>query len=114
MQALISEDLLQEEVREDPLADEPTLEVREHAQDGVDLTGVGELLQLLGVDHALRLHGSSSKTGGAVGDRPPPRGRSDDDAGTSLFLDLPDMRLAVALALRVPGLALGHGELFLR
>ena len=63
MEPLLPQDVLEEEVREDPLAHEPPLEVREHAQDGVDLAGAGELLELLRVDHALLRHRSSSLDG---------------------------------------------------
>ena len=47
MQPFLAQHLLQEEVGDDPLAHEPALQVREHAQDGVDLAGRGELLELL-------------------------------------------------------------------
>jgi hypothetical protein len=53
VQALVAEDLLEEEVRYDPLAHEPALEVGEHAQNGVDLAGRGELLELLHVERSL-------------------------------------------------------------
>jgi hypothetical protein len=46
MQALLAKDLLEEEVRDHALAHEASLQVGEHAQDGVDLTCVGELLEL--------------------------------------------------------------------
>ncbi len=59
MQPFLAHHVLEEEVGEDPFADEPALEIREHAQDGVDLAGVGELFELLRIDHALRLHRSS-------------------------------------------------------
>jgi hypothetical protein len=49
VQPLLAEDVLQEEVGEDPLAHEPSLQVREHAQNCVDLAGVRELLELFDV-----------------------------------------------------------------
>jgi hypothetical protein len=70
MQALLAHHVVEEEVRKDPLPHEAALEVGEHAEDRVDLPGVGQFLQLLRVDHALRLHGSSSQTGGAAGASP--------------------------------------------
>ncbi len=59
VEPFLAEHLLQEEVREHPLPLEASLQVREHAQDRVDLTGVGELLQLLDVEHSLGRHRGS-------------------------------------------------------
>ena len=56
MQPFLAQDLFQEEVRQHALAHEAPLEVREHAQDRVDLAGVRELLQLLHVEHPLLHH----------------------------------------------------------
>ena len=49
VQTLLTEDLLEEEMRNDALAHEAPLEVGEHAQDGVDLARAGQLLELLDV-----------------------------------------------------------------
>ena len=67
MEPLVAEDLLEEEVRQDALAHVPALQVREHAQDGVDLARVDELLERLDVDLAL-LHDDLLSDGGAVGE----------------------------------------------
>jgi len=47
VQAFLSQDLFEQEVRDHALAHEAALQVGEHAQDGVDLAGVGEILELL-------------------------------------------------------------------
>ena len=49
-----AENVLEEEVREDPLPDEAPLEVGEHAQDGVDLAGVRQLLDRAREPHHVR------------------------------------------------------------
>ena len=53
MQAFGAQDLLQEEVRHHALAHEPALEVGEHAENGVDLAGIGRRLELLHVERPL-------------------------------------------------------------
>ena len=60
MQAFLTEDLLEEEVGQDTLAHEPALQIGEHAEHGVDLTGVGERLELFRVEHAYLFHRASS------------------------------------------------------
>jgi hypothetical protein len=77
VQALFAEDLLEEEVGEDPLAHEAALQVREHAEHSVDLTRIGELFERLDVDlpplhQALLLDADAGGRGGLR----PPRPRS--------------------------------------
>jgi hypothetical protein len=54
VQALLPQDLLEEEVRDHALAHEAPLQVGEHAQDGVDLAGIGELLELFRAQRSCR------------------------------------------------------------
>src|SRR6266542_2049375 len=58
----ILQHFFQEEVRQDAFAHVPALEVGEHAQDGVDLPFVDELLQVLDAQLA-SLHGAASFSG---------------------------------------------------
>jgi hypothetical protein len=70
VQALLAEDLLQEEVGDDALAHEAPLQVREHAENGVDLAGVRELFQLLHVQLAGRMRHRSPLDGVGVSRAP--------------------------------------------
>ena len=79
VEPLGAQDLLDEEVREHALAHVTPLEVREHAEDGVDPVVPGQLLELLDGEHPLPLHLASFAVtcAGRRAIRPPPRHRSD-------------------------------------
>ena len=69
VEPLGAQDLLDEEVREHALAHVAPLEVREHAEDGVDPIVPGQLLELLDGEHPLPLHLASSPSRARGGGR---------------------------------------------